>query len=61
MLQVDNVNAYYGKLQVLHDVSLTIQDGERVGIFGHNGAGKTTLLKSLVGDLAQVSGDIYYH
>ncbi len=61
MLQVDNVNAYYGKLQVLHDVSLTIQDGERVGICGHNGAGKTTLLKSLVGDLAQVSGDIYYH
>jgi branched-chain amino acid transport system ATP-binding protein len=60
VLQVDNVNAYYGKLQVLHDVSLTIQDGERVGIFGHNGAGKTTLLKSLVGDLAQVSGDIHY-
>ena len=37
MLQVDNVNAHYGKLQVLHDVSLTIHNGERVGIFGHNG------------------------
>lgn len=60
MLQVDHVNAYYGKLQVLHDISLSIQDGERVGIFGHNGAGKTTLLKSLVGDLAQVEGQIRY-
>ena len=60
MLQVDHVNAYYGKLQVLHDLSLSIQDGERVGIFGHNGAGKTTLLKSMVGDLAQVEGQIQY-
>ncbi len=61
MLQVDNVNAYYGKLQVLHDLSMTVQNGERVGIFGHNGAGKTTLLKSLVGDLAQVNGSIQYN
>ena len=60
MLQVDKVNAHYGKLQVLHGVSLTIQNGERVGIFGHNGAGKTTLLKSMVGDLAQVEGEIRY-
>jgi branched-chain amino acid transport system ATP-binding protein len=61
VLQVENVNAYYGKLQVLHDLSLTIADGERVGIFGHNGAGKTTLLKSLVGDLAQIRGNISYN
>lgn len=61
MLQVEHVNAYYGKLQVLHDLSLTISDGERIGIFGHNGAGKTTLLKSCVGDMAQISGQISYH
>ena len=61
MLQAENVNAYYGKLQVLHEVSLKIADGERVGIFGHNGAGKTTLLKSLVGDVSQVNGTISYH
>jgi branched-chain amino acid transport system ATP-binding protein len=61
VLQVENVNAYYGKLQVLHDLSLTIADGERVGIFGHNGAGKTTLLRSLVGDIAQISGSISYN
>jgi branched-chain amino acid transport system ATP-binding protein len=61
VLQVENVNAFYGKLQVLHDLSMTVQNGERVGIFGHNGAGKTTLLKSLVGDLAQVNGSIQYN
>jgi len=60
VVQVNHVNAYYGKLQVLHDLSLSIQDGERVGIFGHNGAGKTTFLKSLAGDLAQVEGEIQY-
>jgi len=60
VLQVNHVNAYYGKLQVLHDLSLSIQDGERVGIFGHNGAGKTTFLKSLAGALAQVDGEIQY-
>jgi branched-chain amino acid transport system ATP-binding protein len=61
VLQVEHVNAYYGKLQVLHDLSLKISDGERIGIFGHNGAGKTTLLKSCVGDMAHISGNISYH
>ena len=45
MLQLHGINAHYGKLHVLHDFSLTINEGERVGIFGHNGAGKTTLLQ----------------
>ncbi len=60
MLQLENVNAYYAKLQVLHELSLTIAEGERVGIFGHNGAGKTTLLKSCVGDMADISGSVRY-
>lgn len=61
MLHVNNVNAYYGKLQVLNDLSLKISDGERIGIFGHNGAGKTTLLKSCVGDVTQITGTITYN
>jgi len=60
MLQLTNVNAHYGKLQVLHDLSLTIGDGERVGVFGHNGAGKTTLLRACVGDLDECTGSIGY-
>lgn len=60
MLQVENINAYYGKLQVLHDLSITLAQGERVGIFGHNGAGKTTLLKCCVGDISEISGHVSY-
>ncbi len=60
MLQIENVNAHYGKLQVLHELSLTIGDGERIGIFGHNGAGKTTLLKVLAGLLQPASGTVHY-
>jgi len=50
MLQLQGINAHYGKLHVLHDFSLTIAEGERVGIFGHNGAGKTTLLRCIGGE-----------
>ncbi|MBO9514508.1 MAG: ABC transporter ATP-binding protein [Variovorax sp.] len=60
MLQLQGINAHYGKLHVLHDISLTIAEGERVGIFGHNGAGKTTLLRACVGDLDECSGDVRY-
>lgn len=58
MLQLQAINAHYGKLHVLHDFSLSIREGERVGIFGHNGAGKTTLLRACVGDLDECSGDV---
>jgi len=54
------LNAYYGKHRVLSDISLEIDDGEIIGIFGHNGAGKTTLLKSCVGDLEVMTGAITY-
>ena len=60
MLQLQGINAHYGKLHVLHDFSLTIKDGERIGIFGHNGAGKTTLLRACVGDLDECTGAISY-
>lgn len=60
MLNIQNLNAYYGKQQVLFDLSLKVNDGEMVGIFGHNGAGKTTLLRSCVGETAVVTGTIVY-
>ncbi|MDM0070634.1 ABC transporter ATP-binding protein [Variovorax sp. J31P207] len=60
MLQLQGINAHFGKLHVLHDFSLTIAEGERVGIFGHNGAGKTTLLRACVGDLEECSGSVRY-
>jgi branched-chain amino acid transport system ATP-binding protein len=60
MLELQDINAHYGKLHVLHGLTLSIRDGERVGIFGHNGAGKTTLLRACVGDLAQCTGAVRY-
>ncbi|RZJ24718.1 MAG: ABC transporter ATP-binding protein [Haliea sp.] len=60
LFKVDHLNARYGSLQVLYDVSLSIAPGERVAIFGHNGSGKSTLLKCLVGGLAECDGDVSY-
>lgn len=61
MLEITNLVARYGSLTVLHDVSLSLPDGARLGIFGHNGAGKTTLLKCLIGAHKKSGGSITWH
>jgi len=60
MLIIDHLSASYGNLQILHDIHLTVQPGERVGIFGHNGAGKTSLLKCCVGELKPLLGSVHW-
>jgi branched-chain amino acid transport system ATP-binding protein len=60
MLKVDQINAYYGDLQALWDVSLQIDDGELVALVGPNGAGKTTTLKVITGLLKLASGSISF-
>ena len=49
MLTISNLNAGYGKLQILHDLDLTVTRGQFVAILGPNGSGKSTLLKSIFG------------
>jgi branched-chain amino acid transport system ATP-binding protein len=58
MLQVSGLSAGYGAIPVLRDISLTIVEGESVGILGHNGMGKTTLLRTLIGALRSTGGEV---
>jgi branched-chain amino acid transport system ATP-binding protein len=60
MLEVENLNVFRGKLQILWDVSMKIEEGQVVSIIGANGAGKTTLLSTIVGLLKPNSGRILF-
>jgi branched-chain amino acid transport system ATP-binding protein len=58
LLEVRNLNAFYGPVQVLHDVSLTVNTGEIVGLVGANAAGKTTLMFTLAGLRTTYNGQV---
>jgi branched-chain amino acid transport system ATP-binding protein len=60
MLQVRNLDAGYGNLQILRDISLDLNEGEMVTIIGANGAGKTTLLMAICGVLRPKAGSISF-
>jgi branched-chain amino acid transport system ATP-binding protein len=60
MLEVSNINTFYGNVQALWDVSLKIDDAEIVALVGANGAGKTTLLNTISGLLRPASGRIAF-
>lgn len=57
-LAVDGLVASYGKVRVLHGISLTVGRSEIVTVLGHNGAGKTTMLKTVFGLVPRQSGRI---
>jgi branched-chain amino acid transport system ATP-binding protein len=60
MLEVENVSAAYGLVQILWDVSFKIKEKEIVSIIGPNGAGKTTLVKTIMGLLPAKNGTIRF-
>jgi branched-chain amino acid transport system ATP-binding protein len=59
-LEVEALNIAYGDIQVIHDLSLTVEEGEIVTLIGSNGAGKTTTVNALSGVLRPRSGEIRY-
>ncbi|WP_019119627.1 ABC transporter ATP-binding protein [Brevibacillus massiliensis] len=61
MLDIQNIDVYYGDVQVLHQVSLTVKKGEIVALLGSNGAGKTTALKAISGLLRPKNGTVNVH
>ena len=58
MLNVDNINVYYGQIHALKDVSLEVKEGEIVALIGANGAGKSTTLRAISGLLRSRTGSI---
>ena len=60
MLEVEKLNTYYGELHVLKDVSVKVNEGELIVIFGPNGHGKSTLLKTICGLLTPASGYVRF-
>jgi branched-chain amino acid transport system ATP-binding protein len=60
MLAINGLRSGYGKVEVLHDVSLTIEQGQTVTLIGSNGAGKTTLLKTISGLIRPTAGTIKF-
>ncbi|MGC2124379.1 MAG: ABC transporter ATP-binding protein [Xanthobacteraceae bacterium] len=61
MLDVENVDSYYGDSHILHGVSLTVRDGEVVCLLGRNGAGKTTTILTVMGYLHPRRGVIRFN
>ena len=60
MLELKNLQTFYGNIQALKDVSIEISEGEIITLIGANGAGKTTTLMSVCGIVPPRSGDILF-
>ena len=62
LLEVKNIETYYGRIRALHGVSFEVEEGQVTAILGNNGAGKTTVLNSIMGllDDQPEKGSIYF-
>ena len=60
ILEISELDAGYGEIDVLKDVNMSVEDGRITGIIGPNGTGKPTLLKSIIGIADVKDGEIFY-
>ncbi|NIT80044.1 MAG: ATP-binding cassette domain-containing protein, partial [Thermoplasmata archaeon] len=61
LLKVDGITSGYGQMEILHNVSIEIEEGEIVSIIGPNGAGKSTLMKTVFGILKPWTGTVSFN
>lgn len=61
MLEIKNLHSGYGKIEVLHDINITVPDGKIIGVIGRNGAGKSTLLNTISGLIKCRNGSILFN
>lgn len=59
MLNISNIDAFYGKVQVLRNLSIKARSGEILCLLGRNGAGKTTLMKTIMGLVPAAAGSVH--
>ncbi len=60
MLEIKDLDVFYGNIQVLRKVNIYVKEGEKVALIGANGAGKTTLLKTIIGLIKPRNGTITF-
>ncbi len=60
LLEINDLNVYYGGIHAIHNLSMRIKEGEIISIIGANGAGKSTLLRTIAGDKSYQSGTINF-
>ena len=60
MLEVENLNAWYGPSHVVHDLSFSVDEGEIVALVGRNGAGKTSTLRAVMGLMPRAEGKVVF-
>ena len=60
ILTFNNVNAGYGRVQILNDLTFEVKKGEVYGVIGPNGCGKTTMFNALIGLIIPTQGEIMF-
>ena len=61
MLEVNNINVFYGSIHAVKDISFKVEKGEIISLIGANGAGKTTILQTVSGLLKSNTGSIVFN
>ncbi len=61
LLEVENIDVFYGDVQAIFGLSLSIEEGQTLAVIGANGAGKSTLLKSIAGLCTPATGEIRFN